>query len=45
MFGDVKVHIERSRWVLARWATGALIAAGSFAYLLAHLGPSAAIAG
>jgi hypothetical protein len=42
---DIRVYIERSRWVLARWAICALLAAGGVAYVLAHLGPRVAIAG
>jgi hypothetical protein len=39
------IHIERSQWVLMRWAAAAFMAAAGVAYLLGHLGPSAAIAG
>lgn len=38
-------HIERSRSVVLRWAFAASMAAAGFAYVLAHLGPNAAVAG
>jgi hypothetical protein len=40
---DIRVYIERSRWVLARWTICALFAASGVAYVLAHLGPRIAV--
>jgi hypothetical protein len=42
---EISVYVERSRWVLARWAICAVLAAGGVAYVLAHLGPRFAVAG
>jgi hypothetical protein len=42
---EFEVHVVHSRWVLARWGIAALLAAGAFAFVLAHLGPRIAVAG
>lgn len=39
------IHVERSQWVLMRWAGAAFVAAVGIAYVLGHLGPNVAAAG
>jgi hypothetical protein len=36
------IHVERSLWVMARWACAALVAAAAFVLILGQLAPAAA---